>query len=108
MRLKGKVALITGAGSGMGRLAALMFAREGATIVANHYRADAVEETAQMVRDEGGECIAVPGDVSVTDDVQRTFQAGEEAFGLVNVLYNNAGIMPDADESILDLEEEVW
>ncbi len=108
MRLKNKVAFITGAGGGMGRMAALMFAREGARIVANDYRADAVEETAQMVRDEGGECIAVPGDVSVAADVERAIQAGEEAFGLINVLYNNAGIMPDGDESVLDLKEEVW
>ncbi len=108
MRLAGKVALITGAGGGMGRVAALMFAREGAKIVANDYRAEAVEETTHMVRDAGGECIAVPGDVSVAADVKHAIQAGEESFGLVNVLYNNAGIMPDADESVLDLEEEVW
>jgi NAD(P)-dependent dehydrogenase (short-subunit alcohol dehydrogenase family) len=108
MRLKGKVALITGAGGGMGRVAALMFAREGAKIVANDYRPDAVKETTQMVRDEGGECIAVPGDVSTSVDVQRTIQAGEEAFGRINVLYNNAGIMPDGDESVLDLQEDVW
>jgi NAD(P)-dependent dehydrogenase (short-subunit alcohol dehydrogenase family) len=92
----------------MGRVAALMFAREGAKIVANDYRADAVEETVQLVRDAGGEAIAVPGDVSVAVDVKRAIAAGEEAFGLINVLYNNAGIMPDGDESVLDLEEDVW
>ncbi len=108
MRLKGKVALITGAGGGMGRVAALTFASEGARVVANDYRADAIEETAQLIRAEGGECLAVSGDVSVAADVQRAIQLGEEAFGLVNVLYNNAGIMPHGDESVLDLEEKVW
>jgi NAD(P)-dependent dehydrogenase (short-subunit alcohol dehydrogenase family) len=108
MRLKDKVTFISGAGGGMGRIAALIFAQEGSKIVANDYRADAVQETAQMVRDAGGEAIAVPGDVAVDADVQRAIAAGEEAFGYVNVLYNNAGIMPDEDESVLDLQEDVW
>lgn len=108
MRLKDKVTFISGAGGGMGRVAALMFAQEGSKIVANDYRAGAVEETVQMVRDTGGEAIAVPGDVSVPADVERVIALGEEAFGLVNVLYNNAGIMPDEDASVLDLKEEVW
>lgn len=108
MRLEDKVTFISGAGGGMGRIAALMFGQEGSKIVANDYRADAVEETAQMVRDAGGEAIAVPGDVAVPADVERAIAAGEEAFGLINVLYNNAGIMPDEDESVLDLQEDVW
>ena len=108
MRLQGKVTFISGAGGGMGRMAALMFAREGAKIVANDYRADAVEETVQLVRDAGREAIAVPGDVSVAADVERAVATGEEAFGLINVLYNNAGIMPDGDESVLDLNEDIW
>jgi NAD(P)-dependent dehydrogenase (short-subunit alcohol dehydrogenase family) len=108
MRLEDKVTFITGAGGGMGRVAALMFAQEGAKIVANDYRTEAVEETVQMVRDAGGEAIAAPGDVSVATDVKRAIAAGEEAFGVVNVLYNNAGIMPDGDESVLDLKEEIW
>jgi NAD(P)-dependent dehydrogenase (short-subunit alcohol dehydrogenase family) len=108
MRLEDKVTFISGAGGGMGRIAALMFAQEGSKIVVNDYRADAVEETVQMVRDAGGEAIAVPGDVAVPADVERAIAAGEEAFGLINVLYNNAGIMPDEDESVLDLQEEVW
>jgi NAD(P)-dependent dehydrogenase (short-subunit alcohol dehydrogenase family) len=108
MRLEGKVAFITGAGGGMGRVAALMFAREGARIVANDYRAEAVEETVRMVREAGGEALAVPGDVAVAADVERAMAEGEAAFGYVNVLYNNAGIMPDEDESVLTLDEEVW
>jgi NAD(P)-dependent dehydrogenase (short-subunit alcohol dehydrogenase family) len=108
MRLKDKVTYISGAGGGMGRVAALMFAQEGSRIVANDYQVGAVEETAQMVRDAGGQAIAVPGDVSVAADVERAITAGEEAFGCINVLYNNAGIMPDEDESVLDLREDVW
>ena len=108
MRLEDKVTFISGAGGGMGRVAALMFAQEGSKIVANDYQAGAVEETVQMVRDTGGEAIAVPGDVSVPADVERVIALGEEAFGFVNVIYNNAGIMPDEDESVLDLKEEVW
>ena len=108
MRLQNKVAFITGAGGGMGRVAAVMFAREGTKVVVNDVRADAVEETAQMVREVGGQAIAVPGDVSVAADVQQAIEAGERAFGFINVLYNNAGIMPDGDESVLDLQEDVW
>ncbi len=108
MRLDGKVAFISGAGGGMGRVAALMFAREGARIVANDYRAEAVDETVEMVGKAGGEAIAVPGDVATPRDVQQAIAAGEKAFGLINVLYNNAGIMPDEDESVLTLDEGVW
>jgi NAD(P)-dependent dehydrogenase (short-subunit alcohol dehydrogenase family) len=108
MRLKDKVTFISGAGGGMGRVAALMFAQEGSKVVANDYRADAVKETVRMVRDAGGEAIAVPGDISVPSDVERAIAAGEKAFDYVNVLYNNAGIMPDKDESVLDLQEDVW
>jgi len=108
MRLENKVVFISGAGGGMGRVAATMFAQEGAKIVVNDYRADAVEETVQMVHDAGGEAVGAPGDVSVAADVQRAIHAGEETFGLVNVLYNNAGIMPDGDESVLDMETDVW
>jgi len=108
MRLQNKVVFITGAGGGMGREAALMFAREGAKIVANDYRAEAVEDTVQMVRADGGEAIAVPGDVSVATDVKKAIVTGEQAFGRINVLYNNAGIMPDGDESVLDMDEDIW
>jgi NAD(P)-dependent dehydrogenase (short-subunit alcohol dehydrogenase family) len=92
----------------MGRVAALMFAREGATIVATDTRADALEETVDRIAHAGGQAIAVPGDVATPGDVQRAIAAGEEAYGLVNVLYNNAGIMPDEDESVLTLDEDVW
>lgn len=108
MRLKDKVAFITGAGSGMGRVAALMFAQEGAKIVANDTRQDTLEKTVEMVRNSGGEAIAAVGDVSKAEDVRRAIELGEKTFGYINILYNNAGIMPDGDESVLDLKEDIW
>lgn len=108
MRLEGKVAFITGAGGGMGREAALMFAKEGAKIVANDYRPEAVEETVDFVKKQGGQAIAAPGDVAHADDVKRAIELGEKEFGKINILYNNAGVMPDADESVTDMTDEVW
>jgi len=108
MRLQGKVAFITGAGGGMGREAALMFAKEGAKIVANDYRAEAVEQTVTLVQQAGGEAIAAPGDVANSADVKRAIELGEKEFGKINVLYNNAGVMPDADESVTAMTDEVW
>jgi NAD(P)-dependent dehydrogenase (short-subunit alcohol dehydrogenase family) len=108
MRLENKVALITGAGSGLGREAALLFAKEGARLVLNDVAAAAVEETAQMVTAAGGEAIAVTGDVSVEADVEKTVKAGVDKFGKLDTLYNNAGIMPDEDVSVLTMEPDVW
>jgi NAD(P)-dependent dehydrogenase (short-subunit alcohol dehydrogenase family) len=108
MRLQNKVVFISGAGGGMGRVAALRFAQEGAKIVANDYVTKAVEETAELVTAQGGECLAVPGDVSKAADVESAIRKGVERFGKMHVLYNNAGIMPDPDESVLTMEEAVW
>ncbi len=108
MRLENKVALITGAGSGMGREVALLFAKEGARLVLNDVVAETVEETAQMVVDEGGEAIAVAGSVTNEADVEKTVKAGVEKFGKLDTLYNNAGIMPDEDESVLTMDLNVW
>jgi len=108
MQLEGKVAFITGAGGGMGREAALRFAAEGAKVVANDIRADAVEETVETIRRAGGEAVAVPCDVANAEDVKRSIEIGEKTFGKINVLYNNAGIMPAEDGSVLDMDEGVW
>jgi NAD(P)-dependent dehydrogenase (short-subunit alcohol dehydrogenase family) len=108
MRLADKTALITGAGSGMGRLAAQVFAREGANVVAVDLAEPALRETATSVEGEGGRIVAVPADVSVAADVERAVAEGVSAFGGLNVLYNNAGIFPDEDESIVDMDEEVY
>ncbi len=107
MRLADKTVLITGAGSGMGRLACQVFAREGARIVALDITEPALRETAASVESEGGSIIAVPADVSVGADVERAVAEGVRAFGGLNVLYNNAGIFPDDDTSVVDTDESV-
>ena len=108
MRLADKTVLITGAGSGMGRLAAQLFAREGAGIVAVDLVEPALRETAASVEAEGGRIVAVPADVSAAADVERAVAEGVRAFGGLNVLYNNAGIFPDEDGSIVDMDEAVF
>jgi NAD(P)-dependent dehydrogenase (short-subunit alcohol dehydrogenase family) len=107
MRLADKTVLITGAGSGMGRLACQVFAREGAQVVALDVTEEALRETAASVEGEGGRILAVPADVSVAADVERAIAEGVRAFGHLNVLYNNAGIFPDEDTSVVDTDESV-
>jgi len=108
MRLEGKVAVITGAGSGMGRVAAQMFAAEGAKVVVAEFAADAGEETVRQVTDAGGEASFVKTDVSREDDARAMVDQAVERFGRIDVLYNNAGIMPEADHSVTDTEVAVW
>lgn len=108
MRLQDKVVLITGAGSGMGREVALLFAKEGAKLILNDYVAETVEETAHMVTSAGGDAIAVQGDVAVEADVEKTIKAGVATFGKLDTLYNNAGIMPDEDVSVLTMDPDLW
>lgn len=107
-RLEGKVCLITGAGSGMGREACLRFAREGAAVAALDLKAEAVENTAGLVRKEGGRVLALRGDVSREEDVRRAVSEAVKAFGALQVLYNNAGIFPQDDHSVVDTDEKVW
>ncbi len=92
MRLAGKVSVITGAGSGIGRATALLFAREGAKVVAGDIQGELAEETAQMIRRAGGEATAVGVDVTKAEDVQRMFRKVLDSYGRLDVLVNNAGI----------------
>ena len=108
MRLANKVVLITGAGSGMGRLAAQMFAREGARIVAADVIEGPLNETVASVEAEGGAITGVAMDVTDARSVQAAIAAGVKALGPLNVLYNNAGIFPDDDTSVVETEESVY
>jgi 3-oxoacyl-[acyl-carrier protein] reductase len=92
MKLEGKVALITGAGSGMGKATALLFASEGAKVAAADISETAVERVAREISQAGGEAIAIGADVAKSEDVQRMVAATVERLGPPNVLYNNAGI----------------
>ena len=94
MRLKNKVALITGAGTGFGRAAALLFAREGAKVVAVGRRKTLIEGVAAQIRKSGGKAIAVQADVTNDDDCRRMVAEGIKAFKKIDVLFNNAGVHP--------------
>ena len=108
-RLKGKTALITGAGMGIGREAALLFAREGARIVIGDLDERAGRETADLCEAGGGEALAVAGDVAVEADVQRMVEEGTRRFGALHVLYANAGVLwKDRDRSVLETDEKWW
>ncbi len=107
-RLEGKVCLITGAGSGMGRVAARLFAREGARLVLADISRDAVAQAAREIREKGGEAVAVAADVSSEADCERMVKSAVEAYGSLHVLYNNAGIFPEKDHSVTDTDPDVW
>ena len=104
MRLKGKVALITGAGSGIGRQAALLFSREGASLALVDVNEAAAKETAAMVPD----ALAIRADVSKASDCEAMVEAAEQAFGRLSVLFNNAGIMHARDDDAVSTDESIW
>ena len=108
-RLRGKVAFITGAGAGMGREAAVLFAEEGARIVVADIDATAAAETVTKVEAAGGQGVAVAGDVASEADVQRMIAEGTKKFGALHILYNNAGVLwKDRDRSVLETDEKWW
>jgi len=108
MRLADKVCVITGGGGGMGRVAALMFAQEGAKVVVAEVSQDAGDGTVQAVTDAGGQASAVETDVSKEDDARAMVQHAIDTYGRIDVLYNNAGIMPAADHSVVDTDVAIW
>jgi NAD(P)-dependent dehydrogenase (short-subunit alcohol dehydrogenase family) len=104
-RLEGKVAVITGAGGGMGREAAIVFTAEGAKVCAADVNLAAAEETVGLC---SGEAFAISANVADESQVEAMMAATAERFGGIDVLYNNAGISPDDDASILDTSVEAW
>jgi len=108
MRLDGKVTIITGGGSGMGRTAAEVFAREGARVVVADYSEPGGEAAVAAVRAAGGEATFVKADVSSEADARGMVQHALATYGRVDALYNNAGIMPEADHSVIDTDVATW
>jgi NAD(P)-dependent dehydrogenase (short-subunit alcohol dehydrogenase family) len=107
-RLEGKVALITGAGGGQGRAAAVMFAREGARVVAADVNAEGGNETVAMVRKGGGEAEFAAADVSKAVQVEAAVQIAVRKFGALHIMYNNAAVLHRKDGPVTTLDEEIW
>jgi NAD(P)-dependent dehydrogenase (short-subunit alcohol dehydrogenase family) len=108
MRLADKVTIITGAGGGMGRVAARMFAKEGAKVVAAEYSEAAGQETVELIRADGGEATFVKVDVAKEAEAKAMVDHALATYGRLDCLYNNAGVMPEADHSVTDTEVDVW
>ena len=107
-RLQDKVSIITGAGGGMGRVAALMFAREGSKVVVADFNESAGAETARLVQEAGGQASFVRVNIAEEQSAKGMVDHAVQAFGRLDVLYNNAGVMPEADHSVIDTPVEAW
>jgi NAD(P)-dependent dehydrogenase (short-subunit alcohol dehydrogenase family) len=103
----GKVAFVTGAGSGIGRATALAFAREGASVVVADTSEQGNRETAHMIEELGGRVLAVRCDVTHTEDVKAALDRSIETFGRLDVAFNNAGVEQE-EATTAELAEEVW
>ena len=105
MRLKDKVALITGGGSGIGKASCLLFAREGAKVVVVDLKKETAEATAREI---GENARAFGADVSKAKDAEAMVRFAEESFGKLDVVFNNAGIFHGADDSVTNTAEDIW
>lgn len=104
-RLDGKVALITGAGSGIGKESALLFSREGASVAVVDVNLEAAKAVASQI---GAKAFAIAADVSLAGDAERMVQQTEAHFGKLHILFNNAGISHADDDNAMTTSEEVW
>ena len=107
MRLDGKVAIITGAGGGVGRASALRFAEEGAFVVCADVATEVNVETAELVVAAGGRAIAVTTDVTADAQVAELIGAAEEQFGGIDILFNNAGVMLGGDDDAVATPDDI-
>ena len=108
-RLEGKVALITGAGTGIGRATAQLMAGEGAKVVVAELNAAAGEQTAQLIHQAGGIAIAIPTDVTDPDSIKAAVDKAVQHYGALHVLHNNAGGSTNVDNTVVDAPiEEFW
>jgi NAD(P)-dependent dehydrogenase (short-subunit alcohol dehydrogenase family) len=108
VRLANKVAIITGAGGGMGQVASQLFAAEGAKVVVAEFSEAAGAETVRAVKAAGGEATFVQADVSDEASAKAMVDHALTTYGRVDVLYNNAGIMPETDRSVVDTDVATW
>jgi NAD(P)-dependent dehydrogenase (short-subunit alcohol dehydrogenase family) len=106
MRLDGKVAIVTGGGSGIGRATAQLFAKEGAKVVVADFKAEPGEETVQAIRAAGGEACFVQVDVSDSNQVQGMVERALAAYSGIDILFNGAGVL--ALGTALDTDEKTW
>lgn len=105
-KLANKVAIVTGAGSGIGRATAILFAEQGAKIVVADWTTETGQETARMIEEAGGDAIFIKTDVSKSADVEKMVKAGVDEFGQIDILINNAGI--DRYGNVEATDEETW
>ena len=107
-KLEGKVALITGAGGGIGRAGAVAFVREGAAVVVAEIDAERGEETVRLARETGGRATFVQTDVTQPEAVEAAVAAALREYGRLDVMYNNAGFSMNEEQGVVDTPIEVW
>jgi len=108
MRLKDKVSVITGGGSGIGRESSLLFAREGSKVVVADLNEKGGAEVVAEVKKAGGTAVFVRADVSKAADCENMIKVAEKTFGKLHVLFNNAGIMHGSDDTAITTDEAIW